>query len=113
MYTTRYSTIDELTTEQPQQNHTQSSHLAAKLISILLNIIWIIFFKEIKFKKYNCELSLHQIILQKIKNRRYLVTHIRFSGTKSDCMILYAREQQPCIYDLTDLASNALKFGYT
>ncbi len=39
MYTTRYSTIDELTTEQPQQNHTQSSHLAAKLISILLNII--------------------------------------------------------------------------
>ncbi len=32
MYTTRYSTIDELTTEQPQQNHTQSSHLAAKLI---------------------------------------------------------------------------------
>ena len=32
MYTTRYNTIDELTTEQPQQNHTQSSHLAAKLI---------------------------------------------------------------------------------
>ncbi len=32
MYTTRYSAIDELTTEQPQQNHTQSSHLAAKLI---------------------------------------------------------------------------------
>ncbi len=32
MYTTRYSTIDELTTEQPQQNHTQSSHLAAKRI---------------------------------------------------------------------------------
>ena len=30
MYTTRYSTIDELTTEQPQQK--QSSHLAAKLI---------------------------------------------------------------------------------
>ena len=29
---TRYSAIDELTTEQPQQNHTQSSHLAAKLI---------------------------------------------------------------------------------
>ena len=32
MYTTRYSTIDELTTEQPQQNHTQSSHLPAKPI---------------------------------------------------------------------------------
>ncbi len=42
VYTTRYSTIDELTTEQPQQNHTQSSHLAAKLIIeyiVLLNII--------------------------------------------------------------------------
>ncbi len=39
MYTTRYSKIDELTTEQPQQDHTQSSYLAAKLISILLNII--------------------------------------------------------------------------
>ena len=59
VYTTRYSTIDELTTEQPQQNHTQSSHLAAKLIIeyiMLLNIIWIIFFKEIKFKNItvNC-----------------------------------------------------------
>ncbi len=32
MYTTRYNTIDELTTEQPQQNHTQSSHLAAKRV---------------------------------------------------------------------------------
>ncbi len=32
MYTTRYSTIDELTTEQPQQNLTQLSHLAAKHI---------------------------------------------------------------------------------
>ncbi len=63
MYTTRYNTIDELTTEQPQQNHTQSSHLAAKLI--------IIFFKEIKLKIYNCELSHHQIILQKNKNRKY------------------------------------------
>ncbi len=29
---TRYSTIDEFNTEQPQENHTQSSHLAAKLI---------------------------------------------------------------------------------
>ncbi len=27
-----YSTIDELTTELPKQNYTQSSHLAAKLI---------------------------------------------------------------------------------
>ncbi len=43
VYTTRYSTIDELTTEQPQQNHTH-----------------------------------HQIILQKNKNRKYLVTHIWF-----------------------------------
>ena len=32
VYTTRYNTIDELTTEQPQQIHTQSSHLAVKLI---------------------------------------------------------------------------------
>ena len=33
-------------------------------------------------------------------------------GAKSDCMILYG-QQQPCIYDPTDLASNALKFWYT
>ncbi len=58
VYTTRYSTIDELTTEQPQQNHTQSSHLAAKLLLniVLLNIISIVFFKEIKLKNItvNC-----------------------------------------------------------
>ena len=46
----------------------------------------IIFHKEIKLNNMKCELSRHQMILQKNKNRKYLVICTRFLRPCSVCV---------------------------